>query len=153
TAPAHSMAAATDVTRVPCDPGALISAIGTANGLPAATLRLAPHCIYDITTPAIAADALPIITGNITLVGGPSTSIRRAAMAPTGFRILEVAAGGTLHVAGIFILSGDTTGFGGGIQNAGTLELDRTTLSGNNAGNGGALANLAGARAVVSRSV
>jgi hypothetical protein len=152
-APAYSMAAAADATTVPCAPGALISAINTANGLPAATLRLASRCIYDITNPATAADALPIITRNITLIGGQSTSIRRAPLAPTAFRILDVAAGGTLHVKDVFILSGSTAGLGGGIQNAGTLELDETTLAGNNAGNGGALANIAGGRAVVHRSV
>jgi hypothetical protein len=148
-APAGASAAAPRVVRVPCGAGALASAITPAGGV----LRLAPHCVYDITTPATAATGLPVITGSVTLVGGPATTIRRAPAAAGAFRILDVAAGGDLRVVGIAILNGATPGLGGGVQNAGRLVLSHTTLSGDRALDGGAVANLAGATAVISRSV
>jgi hypothetical protein len=127
---------------VPCSSATLSGAITTANGLGTAILRLAPNCTYSITTPAVATSALPQITGNITLLGGPSTTIRRDPAAPTTFRVLDVAAGATLHARGIAIQNGnDITG--GGILNSGTVTLDFVTLSGNNAttGDGGGFAN------------
>jgi hypothetical protein len=56
------------------------------------------------------------------------------------------AATGTLHIAGIFILNGFLAGGNGaGIQNAGTLVMRYSTVSGNlaNTGNGGGIANTA----------
>lgn len=141
------------VVRVSCSTPALITAINTANGLGIAKLLLAPGCTYNITTPVTATDGLPTITANITLAGGPSTTIRRDPAAATAFRVLNVAAGGTLGVQGISILNGSSTGLGGGIQNAGTAVLYQTTLSGNRAGNGGAFANLAGAKATISHTL
>ncbi len=151
--PTAHAAAGPPVIRVPCNSAALAAAITTANGLGRATLRLARNCVYSITTPATATDGLPIITGIVALVGGPSTTIRRDPSAATAFRVLEVAAGATLLIKGIAILNGTTGGLGGGIQNAGTLLVSRATFAGNNAGNGGAIANLASAHAIVTRSI
>ena len=139
-------------TIVPCSTDALVTAIVAANSHSAATVILPGNCTYDITTPATATDGLPIITGHITLAGGANTVIRRSPGAPTAFRILDVAAGGTLSLHSISVLNGSTNGLGGGIQNAGTLVVDQAKLSGNTAGNGGALANVAGATARVSRT-
>jgi hypothetical protein len=141
------------VITIPCSSAALSNAITTANGLGAATLRLARNCSYTITTPATATDGLPLITGDIALEGGPSTTIRRDPATAALFRVLNVATGAFLHVRGIAILNGNTAGLGGGIQAAGTLELSHITLSGNTAGNGGAIAVAAGARAVITRTV
>jgi hypothetical protein len=149
--PAPSMASGPRVIRVPCSAPALAAAIVSANA-DSAVLRLAARCVYQITTPATAATALPAVTGNVTLVGGPGTTIRRDPVAPTLFRILDVAASGTLRVAGISITNGNIAGLGGGIQNAGTLVVLRSTLSGNRAGNGGGVANSAGGTATISRS-
>jgi hypothetical protein len=149
---APASAAVAPAVRVPCDEAALAAAINTANG-GGGILRLARNCIYSIITPATAATALPIISGNIRLVGGPGTTIRRDPAAATDFRILDIAVGGTLHVTGIAIKNGRTNGLGGAIQNAGTLGLEQTDLVGNRAGNGGGVANLAGARAVIVRTV
>lgn len=143
-------AAAQPVVGVPCSAAALASAITAANTR-GGVLRLARFCVYDIATPATAATGLPVITGDVTLVGGPSTTIRRDPAA-AAFRVFDVAAGGRLRVIGIAVLNGSTTGLGGGVQNAGTLVLHRVTLSGNQAGSGGAVANLAGATATVSRT-
>jgi hypothetical protein len=140
------------IVRVPCGSAALAAAITEANTPARSVLRLAPRCVYTITTPATATTALPVITGTVTLVGGPGTTIRRDPAA-VAFRILNVAAGGSLSVIGIAVLNGNTAGLGGGVQNAGRLVLSRTTLSANVAGNGGAVANIAGGRATISRSI
>jgi hypothetical protein len=85
---------------VPCTTPALVNAINTANALGTATVRLPANCTYNITTPATATDGLPVITRNITIVGGPGTTIRRDPTVATIFRIFEVAAGARLSVAG-----------------------------------------------------
>jgi len=148
-AEAQAVAGLQSIT-VPCSTSALVAAISTANSSGAAEVVLSGNCTYDITTPATAADGLPIVTGRIILAGGANTVIRRSPTAPTAFRILDVAAGATLSLHGISVLNGSTNGLGGGIQNAGTLVLSQARLSGNTAGNGGALANIAGATARVS---
>jgi hypothetical protein len=137
-------------TMVPCSADALATAISTANSHSAATLVLPGNCTFDITTPATVADGLPLITGSITLAGGANTVIRRSAVA--AFRILDVAAGGTLILHSITVMNGSTSGLGGGIQNAGTLVVSQSKLSGNTAGNGGGLSNSAGATATVSQT-
>jgi hypothetical protein len=138
---------------VPCDAAALVTAIQTANGAGVATLLLASNCVYNYATPTAAIEALPIITGDVTLVGGLNTTIRRDPAAPTAFRILQVASGATLRVRHISILGGSIGGLGGAILNAGTVLLDHTILAGNQAANGGALSNSAGANATISHSV
>ncbi|MGI8334492.1 hypothetical protein ACRYCC_31460 [Actinomadura scrupuli] len=141
------------IVKVSCSSGALVTAIQTANGIGAARLVLSPNCVYNYTAATVPGDALPIITGDVTLVGGPGTTIRRDPAAATDFRILEVASGGTLRARGISILNGSTTGIGGGILNAGTVVLEQTTFGGNRAGNGGAFGNNAGATATISLSL
>ena len=135
-APAEAAVGRQHFVAVPCGSAALAGAIGTANATPS-LLRLAPSCTYLITA------ALPQVTGAITLLGGPSTSIKRNP-STLDTRLLDVAAGGRLRVWGITLLNGGTTTApGGGIRNAGTLVLDHVTLSGNTAldNNGGALEN------------
>jgi hypothetical protein len=139
--------------QVSCSPDALVTAIETAKGIGAARLLLSPNCVYSYTTATAPGDALPTITGDITLVGGPDTTIRRDPTAPTAFRVLEVASGATLHVRGISILDGSTAALGGGILNAGTVVLEHTILGDNRAGNGGAFANTQGANATISLSL
>lgn len=146
TAPAEAAVRQQRFVAVPCDSVALAGAIGTANATPS-LLRLAPFCTYLITT------ALPQVTGAVTLLGGPSTTIKRDP-ATLDTRLLDVAAGGRLRVRGITLLNGGTTTApGGGIRNAGTLVLDHVTLSGNTAldNNGGAVENTG--TALVARSV
>ncbi len=131
---------------VPCSATALNSVVA-ASGTGRMTIRLARSCTYDLLT------ALPVITGDVVLTGGPSTAVKRDAAAPD-FRVLDVAAGGTLRVRGVSILNGSTSdGDGGGIRNAGSLVLDSVTVSGDTAlgENGGGLANTG--RALVSRTV
>ncbi len=141
------------VITVPCSSSTLIAAINTANGLGTATLRLAPSCVYAITTPANPSDALPVITGNLTIVGGPSTVIRRDSGALATFRIIEVAGNAVLRLNNISVQNG-SSGDGGGIVNSGTLVLRFVTLSGNTAtGLGGGLRNGPGAVVYVDHSL
>ncbi|WP_203887803.1 hypothetical protein [Planotetraspora kaengkrachanensis] len=150
--PVQAMSRSANSVIVPCDAATLVTEIQAANTAGVATLLLAPNCIYNYATGTTPSDALPIITGDVTLVGGLNTTIRRDPAAP-GFRILEVASGATLRVRNVSILGGSTSGLGGGIQNAGTVVLEHTILAGNRAMNGGAFANLAGATAMISHSV
>ncbi|WP_214317884.1 hypothetical protein [Nonomuraea sediminis] len=150
---AQAMSRPAKAVNVPCDPDALVAAIRTANGNGATRLLLSPVCVYNYTTTTAPDDALPIITGDITLVGGPGTTIRRDPSTSSAFRLLEVASGGTLHVQWISILNGRTAGLGGGILNAGTVVLNQTIMARNHASNGGAFANTAGANATISLSV
>ncbi|MGH3380874.1 MAG: hypothetical protein ACRDP6_39680 [Actinoallomurus sp.] len=142
------------IVHVPCSSVALANAITAANAVPA-ILRLSALCTYNITTAATATDALPVITGNITLLGGPSTTIRRDPAAGA-VRVLNVATTGSLRVQGISVVNGALgAGSGGGILNAGSLHLVSVTLSGNStvAGNGGGLENLATGHARIFRTV
>ncbi len=148
-AQAQAMTAGPGVTSVPCSVSALVTAINTANSGGPSALVLAGNCTYGILTPATAADGLPLITGHVSLVGGPSTVIRRSPAALTPFRVLDVAAGASLRVSNLSIRNGSTAGLGGGIQNAGTLWVSKVMFSGNKAGNGGALSNGAGATATI----
>jgi hypothetical protein len=135
TTPAQASARQSFVA-VPCGAAALAAAITAANAAPA-VLRLAPFCTYLLTA------ALPQVTGDIILLGGRATTIKRDPATPD-LRLLDVAAAGRLHVRGITLLNGGTTTApGGGVRNAGTLILDRVTLSGNTAlnNNGGGLEN------------
>jgi hypothetical protein len=100
-----------------------------SNALRTATVRLSANCVYNITT-----DGLPVITGNIRVVGGPGTTIRRDPTVAAIFRIFEVAAASRLGVAGIAILNGNSgaAASGGGIltNTNSILALDRVTMSG-----------------------
>jgi hypothetical protein len=146
----HAMASAPRTFSVPCSTSALVTAINAANSFSSATIHLRAKCIYSIATAVTGSDGLPVITGDVTLLGdGWGTVIRRSSAATTPFRILDVAAAATLRLTRASVMDGSITGLGGGIQNAGTLILSRVTLSGNTAGNGGGLANLAGATAIV----
>jgi hypothetical protein len=142
------------ILTVPCSSGALSGAITTANGLDFVIIRLSPNCTYSIATPAVADTALPQITGNITLLGGPGTVIRRDVAAQTQFRILDVAPGATLRVLGISIENGNAL-IGGGINNSGTTTLRFVTLIGNTARllDGGGFSNDANAQAFIADTV
>jgi hypothetical protein len=132
--------AAADTITVPCrDSAALIHAIDTANSASTpTTINLGGTC--RLTTPAATGgstahgqDGLPIITGDITVVGG---AIARSQAAGTPlFRIFEVAGGGKLTLRSVTITGGKVNGDGGGIYNntGGTLTLDSSTLTANQA--------------------
>jgi hypothetical protein len=150
---------ARQTVNVTCSAAALVTAVTAANTSGSGTLRLASRCNYALTTPMATGrgpDGL-LITGNITIIGGRSTSITRSpAAAP--FRIIEVAAGASLDLRNVFVTGGvasptvPTNDTGGGILNSrGTLYLIQTTISGNSADSGGGISNDSG-RVFVSRT-
>jgi len=150
------------VVQVPCSTASLISAINAANTAGSGTLLLASRCNYFLTTAAGAGrgpSGLPLITGNINLIGGVSTRIARLSTAPA-FRIVEVEAGAVLGLENLFISGGNADATnpaedtGGGILNSrGTVLLNHVTLSGNTADSGAGLSNDSGRVVVTSTLV
>ncbi|MGO4759051.1 hypothetical protein AB4212_62335, partial [Streptomyces sp. 2MCAF27] len=126
------------------DVSGLISAINDANSTGLGVIQLTPNCVYTLTGPAVSPgtngpDGLPVITGNVTLIGANTTITRGSA---TAFRIAEVAPGGTLTLNGITVSNGSATTAGtgingGGILDAGTLRLTSSVVTGNLASNVG----------------
>ena len=132
-AAAQASAALPGPAMVPCTSTGLVTAIQNANNGGPATLLLARGCTYTLTTAAAGNDGLPPVTGTITLIGGHGTQISRDPTAPP-FRILDVAAGGTLTLVNLTVANGKLTGdrdFGGGIQDLGALVLRNVRLTGN----------------------
>jgi hypothetical protein len=144
---AQAQSAARRIVRVPCSSSALSTAVTAANNVPT-VLRLSPQCRYPIT-------GTLTVSGQVTLIGGPSTTIRPA----RGFtgRLLDVTSTGRLRVEGIFILNGNGNSGdeGVGVRNAGNLVLESVTISGNTAnnGNGAGLSNLATGIALITRTL
>jgi hypothetical protein len=134
---------------VPCDPGALVTAVATANATPAPdTLTLTPNCVYTLTAPADATQdaGLPAINRPLTINGNHAT-IARAQTAPR-FRIIsnwseltlnEVTITGGHAPDGVGTDSygeGNPGKSGGGIQNWGPLTITDSVITGNTAGAG-----------------
>lgn len=152
-----SVANAQPIEFVPCSTSRLITAIADANNAGGRILRLAPICNYVLDAVAETGNGpsgLPIIRGNITLLGGPFTRISRVSTAPA-FRLIEVVSGATLTVRSISLTGGNSTGTGGAIRNSGgTVELFNTTVAGNRAQTlGGGLDNVNPGRFVINASL
>lgn len=129
---------------VACSTTELVNAINAANLSPNSTVTLSPNCTYLFTTPTTSSEALPPITGKVTVIGGENTVIARSESAAM-FRIFTVNNGATLTVKNLQIKNGFTSGLGGGILNDGTLTLERVTMTNNKAGNGGGFSTTSGA--------
>jgi hypothetical protein len=134
------------------DVACLIKAMREAND-EANTITLEAG-IYPLTTVdnnTEGSNGLPSITHSLTLrgAGADTTVIERAAGAP-GFRLVHVAATGTLMLEGLTLRGGLASSRpqlepGGGLLNdGGVVALTRTILTGNAAGSGGGLANRGG---------
>jgi hypothetical protein len=127
------------------DVACLISAINAANTNGTAnTVTLAPG-LYTLTAVDNNTDGpagLPSVTSPLTLrgAGADSTVLERAAGAPQ-FRLLHVAASGTLALDGLTLQGGNLAGLadGGGIRNRGTLTMTHSLLRGHAANNGGGI--------------
>jgi hypothetical protein len=124
------------------DVACLIAAIteANANGREHHTIRLeaGTYTLRDVDHPT-GGNGLPSIMSTLTIqgAGAETTVIERAANAPL-FRILQVAAAGSLALKGL-TLHGGSAGLldGGGIFNAGTLALTHTTVDHNGSSDGG----------------
>jgi hypothetical protein len=143
---------ARQTVNVPCSSPALVAAVNAANAVGSGTLLLASNCAYALTAPSATGrgpDGL-LITGDLRIIGGNSTTITRSAAAPA-FRIIEVASGASLDLRSLFVTRGltdatvPTNDTGGGILNSrGTITLFQTTISGNTADNGAGISNDSG---------
>ncbi len=127
--------AAAAAVAVPCSTSSLISAISTANTTPAdSSLALASGCVYSFTAASNTTDggnALPVITGSVSITGNGATITRSGS---TAFRLFDVASGGSLSLAGLTISNGladDGTNGGGAIFSRGPLTVTSATFSGN----------------------
>jgi predicted outer membrane repeat protein len=160
---AAALAAPSTVTRVPCNPTALATAITDATA--GATISLASGCVYNL--PA----ALPTITTQLTITGHNAALQRSYATATPSFIILTVSTkgnlttnnvnfyngggdtldqtggaiyndGGTLTVNGGTFRGDDTPlGLGGGIYNEGGMQVTGATFTNDISGYGGAIYN------------
>ncbi|MFE5582618.1 hypothetical protein [Kitasatospora sp. NPDC056531] len=128
---------AAPTTSVACgDTATLIAAINALNG-PGGTIELASNCTYAFSTQVDATgDALPPITGKITITGHDSALVRSTDVPANLFRILQVTSTGDLTLHGVEV-SGGASSLGGGIANTGKLTLDKSTVAHNSATSGG----------------
>ena len=135
------MALAGTSVNVPCSgPGGgaagLVAAIKAANAAGGGAISLAPRCTYTLTAAdnnSFGGNGLPVITTPITIAGAHATIARSSAQNTPRFRILEVdGPGGSLAASALTITGGNVGGPGGGVfNNAGTLRLNASVVSGN----------------------
>jgi hypothetical protein len=129
----------------------LIAAINTANANGEENTIILDAGIYTLTTrdnftvfPTLGSNGLPVVTSVLTLrgAGAEVTSIARDASAPS-FRILVVAATGTLKLDGLTIRGGGgVPENGGGVASEGRVSVISTTITQNRtASSGGGLFN------------
>ena len=146
-----AVAATVAPTTVPCSADnavnvtALRSAIAAANAAGSGTVVLAPGCDYVVSQPDnsptyTTANALPIITGAVTVEGQGATVQRAAAAGTPAFRFFQVADGGSLAMAGL-TLRGGSAASGGAllVLTGGAASVRASVLLGNSAGSGGAV--------------
>ncbi|MCX4693483.1 hypothetical protein [Streptomyces sp. NBC_01408] len=144
---APAMAQPSDATIACGDVAGLIAAIGVANtNAEGGTITLAENCAYRFEDDHLdSGNALPAITGHVTLAGKNSTLIRSVIDSLPLFRILAVNEGGSLTLKGITVTGGHVDGDGAGISNEGTLRLEQSKVAGNQAGgDGGGISNAGG---------
>lgn len=141
-----STAGATSLAAIPCDVTALNNAIIAANNNTGPhTIRLAPKCVYNVLTPAstggLGPNALPLISGTVTLLGN-KTTIRRDPDATEGFRIAQIdGPNGRLTVEGVTATGGGYLDYAGTYlpTDGGTLILKHSTVTNSTANQGGAI--------------
>jgi hypothetical protein len=137
----------------PAQPCSIVQAVAEANAMPTSDsveIKLAGG-VYGLSGPSPTALPITFAGPSLTLApeGEGSTPILRAEGA---VRALSVDAASTVSVAGLAIEGGNTTGLGGAIENRGVLTVLDSTLAGNTAANGGAIANIAGGTLTVEDS-
>ncbi|MFH8383637.1 hypothetical protein ACH4E7_22260 [Kitasatospora sp. NPDC018058] len=132
-----STAFAAPPTTVACgDTAGLVAAVSALNG-PGGTIALAENCTYAFGSQYDSSgDALPPITGKITITGRDSAIVRSTDTPSNQFRILQVTSTGDLTLHGVEV-SGGATDLGAGIFNSGKLTLDKSAATHNSASGGG----------------
>ncbi|MBQ0986022.1 hypothetical protein KBZ10_16140 [Streptomyces sp. F63] len=122
---------ARDRVYVPCGNIAALKAAITSANAGGGPVLLASGCTYTLTapdTPANADDGLPEITGNVQIASLGGATLQRSST--DTFRILSVVPGGSLTLNRITVRGGEAAQ-GGGIHNAGRLALHRSTVRDN----------------------
>jgi uncharacterized repeat protein (TIGR01451 family) len=115
----------------------LIAQINGANSS-GTTITLPSHAIYNYNAADNSTDggnALPVITGNVTIIGNGATIERTRTNV---FRLFDVAPGGSLTLENVTLTGGlaagtGTAAEGGAIYSAGTLSLSGVTVKSNKA--------------------
>jgi hypothetical protein len=144
---------------VPC----LIDAINRANANGEDNTITLEAGTYTLTTPDNETDGpngLPSVNSTLTIRGAEAatTIIARESTAPQ-FRLMHIAAAGTLTLEGLTLQGGEVIGtFGGGIFNKGILTLVQSTLAHNGSaseggGHGGGLYNDGGTVHIIGSTV
>jgi Tol biopolymer transport system component len=154
--PVISLLPTCTITVATSDTNALVSTITTANGT-GTSQTLCLEGTYELTSSnnssSDGANGLPVITGNITLVGinGGATITRNAA---EQFRIAKVDEDGRLVLDGITISNGlvSNQNSGGSIRNLGTLEVINSVITNNQSDAGGGIRNNDNATLIISNS-
>jgi hypothetical protein len=142
---------AADFTCPGGDVACLITALNGANtngGTNTITLAAGTYTLRDVDNTTDGPNGLPSITSTLTITGAgaDTTTIERQASGsptPPQFRLLHVAATGSLTLNGLTLRGGGGLGlFGGGIYNVGILTLTNSTLTANTAYSGGGIYNV-----------
>jgi len=149
--PRHSPAHGVEFTCAVGDVACLIDAINQANANGEAntiTLEVGTYTLTAVDNTTDGPNGLPSVTGVVTIqgAGADTTIIERAAGAP-GFRLVHVAATGTLTLERLTLRGGNlgTSDPGGGLLNqGGTIALAHVLVTGNNASDGAGLYNMRG---------
>jgi len=106
------------------------------------TLQAGTYTLTAVDNDTDGPNGLPSVTGNLTITGAgaDTTILERAADAPL-FRLLHVAAGGTLALHWLTLQGGNVIGLsdGGGVRNRGTLTMTHSLLRRHAASNGGGI--------------
>lgn len=150
-----------EAATVSCSPPALVSAISAANGTSGGgTVALTSGCTYTLTASNNTGNGdgptgLPVITGNVTIQGNGATIARSSASGTPAFRLLDVAAGGSLTLSAVTLsggLANNGAEGGGAVFSHGTLNASGATFSGNSSpsssGTSGGAINSSGALTV-----
>ncbi len=126
--------------KVGCSVTDLQTAITNANTAGSGTIELASNCFYTVITPSTSTEAFPPITGNITIVGGRTTILKRS-LSAAAFRIFTVNPAGILHLSRVTLENGSSSGEGGAVrvEATGTLVAKHVVMQDNLARDGGAV--------------
>ena len=121
--------------------GTLRSAIATADVGSTTT-----NYVINLKTPGTITleSALPDLSNNITIhgLGAGTSTVQRDTSLSTPFRIFTVDAGETVNISDLTIKGGNPgRGYGGGLDNFGTLAVSNSVFSGDSAFLGGGLNN------------
>jgi predicted outer membrane repeat protein len=131
--------AASSATVVACSTSSLISAVSAATASSSAsTITLTSGCTYTFSAPNNTTDggnALPVITGNVTVDGNGAVLDRSTASGIPDFRFFDVQSGASLAINDLTLSNGVVNnGLGGGAiynQTNASLSINGSTFTGN----------------------